>query len=361
MLKHYRRYWFVVVFALLMVPATATMITNQSQAVVSDEFRAPVPRPSWPQSLSEWTKLPEQVDKYLREHFGLRREMIRAHAIIDLLLGTGNADVFLGADGFMFYRGDLILQQSAGLILRSERINDTANDLAKFKAALAKRGIKLIVGAPPSASTIYPDKIPEWARNSGRMTEYDLMIDELNRVGVGMVDLRPVLSAERAYGAAYFLHDPHWTPRGAVAAFNAVAAAAGHQAWSLDPKVVLGPETILTGGALARMLGVSRDVSESIEPLVLAAGKRREIFSRPLVYEVTPESPNTSVMIIGDSFTEAYFPMMIAANGARGIWLHHLLCDFDWRWIDEFNPSEVWFMPTERYMLCSPAKRSYPG
>jgi alginate O-acetyltransferase complex protein AlgJ len=361
MLKHYRRYWFVVVFALLLVPATATVVTNQSQAVVSDEFRAPALTPSWPQTSSEWTKLPEQIDKYLREHFGLRREMIRAHAVIDLLLRTGNADVFLGAGNSMFYRGDLMIQQSAGLILRSERVTDTANDLVKFKAALAKRGIKLVVAAPPNASTIYPDRLPEWARNSGRTTEYDLMFSELNRVGVGMLDLRPILSAQRAYAAAYYLHDSHWTPRGAVAAFNAVAAAAGHQAWTLDPKAVLGPEGILTGGELARMLGVSRDVTERVEPLVLAAGKRREISSRPLVYEVTPESANTTVMIIGDSFTQAYFPMLIASNGARGIWLHHLLCDFEWRWIDELNPSEVWFMPTERYILCSPAKRSFPG
>jgi alginate O-acetyltransferase complex protein AlgJ len=361
MLKHYRRYWFVVVFALLLVPATATMITNQSQAVVNDEFRAPAPRPSWPRTLSEWSQLPEQIDKYLREHFGLRREMVRAHAVIDLLLGTGNADVFLGTDGFMFYRGDLMLQQSSGLILRSELIDYTATDLAKFKTALAKRGIKLIVAAPPNPSTIYPDKIPEWARNSGRMTEYDVMISELNRAGVGMVDLRPVLSAQRAHGPAYYLHDSHWTPRGAVAAFNAVAAAAGHQTWALDPKVVLGPEAILTGGALARMLGASRDVTERVEPLLLAAGKTREISNQPRVYEVAPESANTSVMIIGDSFTEAYFPMMIAANGARGIWLHHLWCDFEWRWIDELNPSEVWFMPTERYMLCRSRMRSHPG
>src|SRR5262249_49463266 len=187
------------------------------------------------------------------------------------------------------------------------------------------------------------------------------MISELNRVGVTMVDLRPVLSAQRAYGASYYLHDSHWTPRGAVAAFNAIAAAVGHPAWTLDPKVVLGPEATLTGGALARMLGAPRDVTERVEPLVLAVGKRREISNRPLVYEVTPESANTSLMIIGDSFTEAYFPMMIAANGARGIWLHHLWCDFEWRWIDEINPSEVWFMPTERYMLCRSRMRSYPG
>ena len=38
----------------------------------------------------------------------------------------------------------------------------------------------------------------------------------------------------------------------------------------------------------------------------------------------------------------------------RFAWTHHQFCAFDWKWIDQFHPDEVWWMPTERYIVCTP-------
>jgi hypothetical protein len=43
---------------------------------------------------------------------------------------------------------------------------------------------------------------------------------------------------------------------------------------------------------------------------------------------------------------------MVLQHAGRVVWLHHLLCGFDWKWIDQFHPDEVWWMPTERSILC---------
>jgi alginate O-acetyltransferase complex protein AlgJ len=57
-------------------------------------------------------------------------------------------------------------------------------------------------------------------------------------------------------------------------------------------------------------------------------------------------------MIIGDSFTEGFFVPMLLQNTGRVVWLLNDLCRFDWKWIDQLRPDEVWWMPTERFVVC---------
>ena len=62
-------------------------------------------------------------------------------------------------------------------------------------------------------------------------------------------------------------------------------------------------------------------------------------------------------MVIGDSFTASYFPPMLAQHVGRAIWLNHRECGFDWNWIDKLQPDEVWWMPTERFLICDEGVR----
>jgi alginate O-acetyltransferase complex protein AlgJ len=43
---------------------------------------------------------------------------------------------------------------------------------------------------------------------------------------------------------------------------------------------------------------------------------------------------------------------MLLPHTARVVWIYHDLCRFNWKWIDQFQPDEVWYMPTERLMVC---------
>jgi hypothetical protein len=77
----------------------------------------------------------------------------------------------------------------------------------------------------------------------------------------------------------------------------------------------------------------------------------------PQVYELANGSHSSPViLILGDSFT-IYFAPMIAASGGRAIWLQHQICGFDWQWIEKFKPDQVWYMPTERYFPCGANRR----
>src|SRR6202020_839776 len=134
--------------------------------------------------------------------------------------------------------------------------------------------------------------LPSWARNAGQATELDLFVNALAARGVKTADLRPVLRAARESGKVYRLHDTHWTARGAVAAFNAIAKVASHATWQVNVDTALGPTTIITGGDLARMAGINGDVTEPDQPLALPPGRRESLGSESdQIYSVTLDRP----------------------------------------------------------------------
>ncbi len=335
--------WIMLVGAVLSAPLALAILMPQSGAVLDDEMRLRATFPAFPFSAREWRAFPGKIDSYFRDHFGMRKQFIHIHALLaHRLLQAGNSLVEIGNDDWFFLRSDNMLQQSAGLVVREQRVIETAKTIAEVRDLLAGKGIRFIFASPPNSATVYPDMLPEWARNSGIRTEYDLMLDALVRRGVEVVDLRPPLRTARAEGAIYYQHDTHWSARGAIVGFNSVAAAIGHADWQLRPSGVLGLAIKRVGGDLARMLDIADDVSEWTEPLQLAPNSS-DVSYRP------------SVLAIGDSFTAGFAPLLLA-NSARFTWIHHDFCGFDWRRIEQIHPDEVWWMPTERYLLCNSSK-----
>ncbi len=73
--------------------------------------------------------------------------------------------------------------------------------------------------------------------------------------------------------------------------------------------------------------------------------------------EIATGRAGPAVLIIGDSFTESFFPPLLAQHAGRAIWMHSHECAFDWNAIDRYRPDEVWWMPTERALVCDPGAR----
>ncbi len=359
MLYRHRRYFAVLALLLLASPLLIEIGWPDNKALSPDEARALAAAPSFPSGFKGWLRLPEQLDAYLRDHFGLRDIFIRANALLSQnLRQNGNDSVLMGANGRMFYRGDDMVRQSAGLVLRDEKVAEAADMLATMKSALAARGVHFLVASPPNSATIYEDQLPIWARNRGRRTEYDAFLDDLAARGVPAVDMRPALRAAREQGEVYYMHDTHWTPRGALAGFNAVAEAAGRPDWRLNAASALGPPATRRGGDLARLLGLGDDMAEADEELVLPSGKKELFSPEPFgTYLEEVDRTGPTIMIIGNSFTEELFAPMLLQHAARVVWVYHRFCGFDWKWIDQFRPDDVWWMPTERFIVCGAGMR----
>jgi alginate O-acetyltransferase complex protein AlgJ len=355
MLLRWRRYFAILTFLLLVTPLAVGIVRPDGPAAILKEGRYLAPAPQMPGSSVGWLALPKEVDAYLRDHFGLREVLIRAHKdLTKPMLGFGNDSVLVGREGRLFYLGEDTVRQSAGLILRDERVTETVALLARINAALAARGIKFLVAVPPNAPTIYQDDLPRWAQRRGRRTEYDLFLEQLAAKGVRAIDLRPAETAARSQGPVFYMHDTHWTVRGALAGFNAVVEADGRPHWRLDPKSALSEPKSREGGDLARMLGVE-GLTETAEDLTLPSVQKELLSSNPFSdYVVTSDKPGPTIMVIGDSFTGGLLDRMLVPHAKRFVWLEHRRCEFDWKAIDRFRPDEVWWMPNERFLVCDP-------
>ncbi len=359
MLFRNRRYFAALAFLLLATPLAVGIVKPDSPTSIFREGRSLAPAPETPATGQDWLTLSTKIDAYLKDHFELRQVMIRTHKdLTKPLLGAGNDSVFIGRDGRMFYLGEEAMRQSAGLVLRDLRVSDTVDLLAEMKDALATRGIRFLVAVPPNAATVYQDDLPRWAQNLGRKTEYDALLEKLTARDVRTIDLRPVMKAARSERSAYYMYDTHWTPGGALTAFNAIVEADSHPDWRLDPKSSLGPTFARKGGDLARMFGVEDSVTEESRDLDLPAGKK-DLLSSDVFGDYAERSnrPGPTVMILGDSFTGEYFPSMLLQHAGRIIFVHHRNCGFDWKAIDGFRPDEVWWTPSERFLICGPGVR----
>jgi alginate O-acetyltransferase complex protein AlgJ len=359
MLRRYRRYLALLAFGLLATPLVVGIVKPDSPAAILKEGRYLTPAPEAPATRDDWLSLPKAIDAYLRDHFGLRQVLIRAHKDVTRpLLGLGNDSVLIGRDGRMFYLGEETVRQSAGLLVRDRRLSDTADMLSRMNEELRARGIHFLVAPPPNGATIYQDDLPRWAQNAGKPTEYDLMLANLATRGVQAVDLRPAVEKARAEGPVFYMHETHWTFRGALAGYNAIVEADNHPDWKIEPSSALGPMTLRKGGDLARMFGVGDAVSEYAEDLILPHGKKVLQSSDPFgEFVETSEKTGPTIFIIGDSFTGGYLPPLVLQHAHRVIWMNHSSCGFDWTEVEKFHPDEVWWMPNERFLVCAPGKK----
>ena len=355
MLARHRWFFAPIAFLLLVAPLAVGLVHPDSAAEVLHEGRSLAPAPSFPRTASEWRALPGGIDAYLKDHFGMRSAMIRTHKdLTKPALGRGSDTVMIGRDGRMFVLGEQAVQQSAGLVVRDERLATTVEVLAAMNRELQRQGIRFLVAMPPNTATVFQEDLPSWAQRAGRPTEYDLLLKRLTANGVRTVDLRPAMLAAKPTGPIYYRHDSHWQPRGALAGYNAIVEADGHPDWRAEPKTALTSAEPRKGGDLARLLGVEDRVSEYVEDLTAPGGTKARLTSNFYSdFVQTADHSGPTILVLGDSFTADRFTPLVLQHASKVIWLDDKHCAFDWTAIDRFRPDEVWWMPTERFLLCT--------
>jgi hypothetical protein len=359
LLAPYRRYWCLVLLALLATPMAIQAF--QPEEISSEgEARMLSPAPAWPPTLGRWRALPRQLDRYLADHFGLRDKLVHAYGLLRYAVALpADLRVIIGRDNYLFLNGDGTIEQSTGRVLRQERIAKFAERAATLNAHLAAKGASLLVAIPPNGSTVNRARLPAWAGEAPTVTEYDLTMRALAARGVAAVDLRPALMAP-SVGPTYRRTDTHWTRLGALIAYNAVVRAAHKPDWAIDPTRVLRGFERVEGGDLARLLAISTDVSDEDALIDLssygpappsAATIATQFESGGDLVETGRGGP--TVVVIGDSFTRVFWQDYFALHVGRYVWIHHELCEFKLSILDEYEPALVILAPVERQMFCA--------
>lgn len=360
LLAGYRRPWAPVTLALLLVPM-AVQLWAQSESVSEGEARLLASAPPWPRSWQDWTKLPRAFDRYLGDRFGLRAELVRAHGRLRYAADLpSDLRVLIGRDGWLFLNGDGTIEQTTGALLRQDKIVRFADHAAELSARLKARNTRLLVTIPPNGSTINRARLPAWAAEMPKVTEYDLMIKALAEREVPALDLRPALLAANATRPTYRRTDTHWNKFGALIAFNAVADAVGEPGWKLDPARVLRGFEPVPGGDLARLLAISGDISDEEAKIDLSPYGSPPPPAVPIDTNfesggdlVVTGRGGPTVVVIGDSFTRGYWQDYFALRAGRYVWLHHELCDFAFSVVESYEPAIVVLAPAERQMFCA--------
>jgi hypothetical protein len=227
-------------------------------------------------------------------------------------LGAGNEQVYLGRDGWLFYRPDVDyvtgppFLESKVLAHRAAAVqSDPIRAIVDFRGQLAARGIDLAIVPVPSKATIHPEKIS--ARVTAERELQNASFEEFRKrvtsAGVSVVD--PAIMMMGAKRGAehlpqYLATDTHWTP-------EAMQFAAKSMMWSAAPRLppsqtqgtALPPEEIVGHGDLARMLKLpDQQRLYPAEKVMIEQVMVNNQFWRP--------SPDADVLLLGDSFSNIF-------------------------------------------------------
>ena len=330
MLSRYRRGLFVFFFLLVWAPLIFGLVAPQSALIPEKEKRPLSAAPSWPVSFQGLSTIPSKLEAFLSDRIGLRSEMIRLYANLDRrLLRSGTSTVLVGSDDHFFYKLDNAVLQSTGIVPRNDDVGDTVRLLAEMRDKLEQLGIKFVVAFPPNAASIDYEALPRWLRNRAKITEYDTLLEGLRLQHVTVVDLRSPLTEAKNTGKVYFLHDTHWTPRGAIIGFNSIVEATGRPEWKLDVNASLLEPMQRRGGDLAQMIGLEEDVTESVQNLSLSPSPEIVLPSEHQFgdsgqppFSETGRPRGETLLLIGDSFTRWFFPPLLISHVGRFVWMH---------------------------------------
>lgn len=220
---------------------------------------------------------------------------------------SGGSSVIKGVDGWLFLKEEL-LHLSAGRFwgedaaaatqAKDKQHGDPLPAILEYNALLAEKGITLYLMPVPPKALIYPDKLDAAVTvesASAELALYREFYALLEKEGVQVIDLLPVLQQNRDKANVYCKTDTHFSPEGLAYFAEAAATAIKKEAWyssDLARKFDTTSRKVTIIGDLARMAG-AETVTEDLE-LQTVADKEGK----------APESdPASPVILLGDSHT----------------------------------------------------------
>ncbi|MFW2365301.1 MAG: alginate O-acetyltransferase AlgX-related protein [Desulforhopalus sp.] len=225
----------------------------------------------------------------------------------DLVEKSGDASIVKGADGWLFLKEELIHlaagrfwgeDASAATRTKKKEYGDPLPAIVEYNSLLAEKGITLYLMPVPPKALVYSDKL-DAAITAESVSDELVMYSEfyalLEKKGVRVIDLLPLLEKNKDKSKVYCKTDTHFSPDGLAYFAEAAATAIKEEAWypSISTqKYEKTPRKVMINGDLARMAG-GETVVEELELKLVAdqAGK---------ALESDPKSP---VILLGDSHT----------------------------------------------------------
>ncbi len=217
----------------------------------------------------------------------------------------------VGRHGWLFYRPSVryVIERPTGAPESDAALPLPA--IRSFRDQLQAQGIALLVVPVPDKESVYPGMLARRAEDAGVVVcePTRRLLDQLEQCGIDYVDLFEVFRRARQEegwsnpGRLYRAQDSHWSPEGAQVAAGAVArrVLASGTVNRGDHAYALRKVTVRRHGDLVQMLQVPQ-IERTLEPESLACLQVVQSDTG------TPyrDSPESEVLILGDSFLRIY-------------------------------------------------------
>jgi len=223
--------------------------------------------------------LTAKVDSVYRESLPHRDPAIgMIGALRYLTVGEGRKGVITGTDGWLFTAEEIRPMHDAMTVPLAR--------IASVQAIVAAMGAKLVIIPVPGKLDIYASHRSTEAA-AGIAALYDGLLAGLTAQGTPALDARTALTTAAASQPAFFRTDTHWTPAGAEAVAEALAASGlitpGDTAFAIDraaEKTFTGDlVSYVTTDAIAPLLGLKPEAAVPYTALPDAATGPLDIFA----------------------------------------------------------------------------------
>ena len=312
----------------LSLPGLLSLLPVETANRFIDENRRLSPFPEFNFVPNEIQKFPRGFERYFNDHFQLRDYLILGNNYLELKLWkrSSRRNVVIGADGWLFWGGDCVLEDFLSLQPFSvEQLQKRQRVLESKRDWLAKHGIRYLFMVPPDKQSIYPEFMPKAYQAMQGQSRLDQFVAYMRQhSNVDILDFRQTLRAAKADYQIYFRMDSHWNEMGALIAsreiFKKLAPSVGLDSDYLPIKG-LADYRIHTAkrqqsGDLERLLGYpigGHDGSYIIEPK----------FNRNVNHEKLPE-------FLGQDWKPMPPPFVLTGvtNGLRCVVFHDSFATF---------------------------------
>jgi len=322
---------------LLATPLVGQLISSGS-TTSETERRALAAAPPVSEVVTDWPAYPEQVNAWMNDHVGFRRELIRLYGAVERELELElevRGDAVRGDDGWLFATVNSALAMHQGLkpFVGSEA-EAWLNRLAELRARSQEAGAVFVVLTPPNKHSVYPEHLsnyPRRAAGEGRLEALERLAPQF---GVTLINPRDALIAAKARRTVFYRTDTHWTTYGAYVGYLALMEALierGVETRVLDDEGLGSATTDTFAGDLYGLLGVEDGQPETVEEITLRSPSPIAENILLEAYEYGPFKARRfvmeprglpSVLVLGDSFSMKLLPYL-RESFDEVTYLHH--------------------------------------
>lgn len=169
-----------------------------------------------------YTDYGERFEKWFSGNFAYRGKTAEFFSSIkERIFNTGNGQVIVGEDGFLFFDETIDYYTGADPLNDSE-LDAIVSAIEKVSDRCKAENVRFLFMCVPNKSTVYPEKIPvNYVEYEGE-SDLDRLYSRLDGSGTEYIDLRPVLIEAKKDGLLYYRRDTHWNRFGAGIASLAV-------------------------------------------------------------------------------------------------------------------------------------------